>query len=150
MNQIKIGIFIQKKRKERNLTQEQLAEKLGVSNKTVSKWECGKAIPDYSLVENLCKILKISTADLFNGEESSQFNETQMLEMLKRLQFLENQKNLIIGLFLIGSGLTCYCISHFFGGSTVKDFISGVFSGLSIFEILIGTYVSISATVKNK
>ena len=61
MNQIKIGNYIQKKRKEKNLTQEQLAEKLSVSNKTISKWECGKALPDYSLVEMVCEILGIST-----------------------------------------------------------------------------------------
>ncbi|MGM9626262.1 MAG: helix-turn-helix domain-containing protein, partial [Eubacteriales bacterium] len=50
MNQLIIGKFIARKRKEKNLTQEQLAEKLGVSNKTVSKWECGKCMPDYSIV----------------------------------------------------------------------------------------------------
>ena len=47
MNKIKIGNYIQLKRKEKKLTQEQLAEKLCVSNKTISKWECGKALPDY-------------------------------------------------------------------------------------------------------
>lgn len=50
MNQIAIGKFITKKRKEQNLTQEQLANRLGVSNKTVSKWETGKCMPDYSVI----------------------------------------------------------------------------------------------------
>ena len=50
MNQQVIGKFISLKRKEKNLTQEQLAEKIGVSNKTVSKWENGKCMPDYSVI----------------------------------------------------------------------------------------------------
>ena len=55
MNQLVTGKFISQKRKEKNLTQEQLAEKLGVSNKTVSKWETGKCMPDYSVVKSLCE-----------------------------------------------------------------------------------------------
>ena len=57
MNQLVIGKFILQKRKEKNLTQEQLAEKLGISNKTVSKWETGKYMPDYSVVKNLSEFL---------------------------------------------------------------------------------------------
>ena len=55
MNQAAIGSYIAKKRREKNLTQEQLAETLGVSNKTISKWENGKCMPDYSIIEQLCK-----------------------------------------------------------------------------------------------
>ena len=69
MDQIAIGKFITKKRKEQNLTQEQLAERLGVSNKTISKWETGKCMPDYSIVELLCKELNTTLAELMNGEE---------------------------------------------------------------------------------
>lgn len=50
MNQIKIGNYISEKRKKQNLTQSELAEKLAVSNKTVSKWECGNCMPDYSVI----------------------------------------------------------------------------------------------------
>ena len=53
MSQQDIGRFIAEKRRMKNLTQEQLAERLGVSNKTISKWETGKSMPDYSLVEAL-------------------------------------------------------------------------------------------------
>ena len=69
MDQVKIGNFIAEKRKEKNLTQEQLAEKIGVSNKTVSKWECGRCMPDYSMIEGLCKELDISISELINGHE---------------------------------------------------------------------------------
>ena len=63
MNQIMTGSFIARKRKEKNLTQAALAERFGVSNKTVSKWETGKCMPDYSVIELLCKKLEITVAD---------------------------------------------------------------------------------------
>ena len=57
MNQTAIGSYIARKRKEQNLTQEQLAQQLGVSNKTISKWENGKCMPDYSIIQKLCEAL---------------------------------------------------------------------------------------------
>lgn len=72
MNQIVIGKFIAQKRKEQNLTQEQLAERLGVSNKTVSKWESGKCMPDYAVVKRLCEELRITVAELMDGKEAEE------------------------------------------------------------------------------
>ena len=72
MNQLLTGKFISQKRKEKNLTQEQLAEKLGVSNKTISKWENGKCMPDYSVVKSLCEELEITVA-FFISELLSSF-----------------------------------------------------------------------------
>ncbi|MDO4282496.1 MAG: helix-turn-helix transcriptional regulator [Clostridia bacterium] len=54
MNQEKIGLFIRELRKEKNMTQEQLAENLGVTDKSVSRWENGKTMPDYTLLKPLC------------------------------------------------------------------------------------------------
>lgn len=142
MNQFKIGKYIQLKRKEKNITQEQLSEKLGVSNKTISKWECGKALPDYSLVESLCEMLEISTSELFNGEDNA-LEEKTTIEMLERIQRLENQKNTILGIMLMILGIACICLSHFFGGSHIQDFISGVLLGLAIGEMLIGVFITV-------
>ena len=69
MNQDKIGKFIAELRKNKKLTQTELAKRIGVSNKTVSKWECGNAIPDYGVFENLCKEFNISVNELLNGEK---------------------------------------------------------------------------------
>lgn len=68
MNQEKIGLFIAKYRREKNMTQEDLAEKLGVSNKSISRWENGKTMMDISLFEPLCNELDISIIELLNGE----------------------------------------------------------------------------------
>ena len=68
MNQIKNGKFIAECRKKNNLTQMQLAEKLNITDRAVSKWENGKAMPDSSLMLDLCKELKISVNELLSGE----------------------------------------------------------------------------------
>ena len=70
MEQVAIGKFIAKKRKEQNLTQEQLAERLGVSNKTISKWETGKCMPDYTVIKSLCGELKVTVSELMDAEET--------------------------------------------------------------------------------
>lgn len=68
MNQIKIGQFISEMRKEKGLTQEQLADRLLISGKTVSKWECGKGLPEVSSMLPLCEALEINVNELLTGE----------------------------------------------------------------------------------
>ncbi len=89
MDQIKIGSFIAKKRKERNLTQEKLAEKLGITDRAVSKWETGKSLPDASIMLDLCRILGITVNDLLSGEELSmerinERTEKNLIEMVRQ------------------------------------------------------------------
>ena len=69
MDQIKIGKFILNCRKEKSLTQEQLAEKLSVTSKSISRWENGNTMPDYSLLKDLCSELNISVNELLSGEK---------------------------------------------------------------------------------
>ena len=88
MDQIKIGKFIQEKRKEKSLTQSELAEKLNVSDRAVSKWENGNCIPDVSNIQELCKILNITINDLFSGcvvdmKDNEKKLEENLLEMIK-------------------------------------------------------------------
>ncbi len=94
MNQIKIGKFIAECRKQKKLTQMQLAEKLGITDKAISKWERGIAMPDTSIMLELCDILSISVNELLCGEKiimenSNQKNEQLLLDMAKELE----QKN---------------------------------------------------------
>ena len=146
MNQLTIGKFISKKRKEKNLTQEQLAEKLGISNKTISKWETGKCMPDYGIVKELCEELEITIAELMDGEASEEksvraYDDEQIMDLLRRTQELEKQKNLLYGILLIVMGIALQALSHTFGGSNVKDFFSGLLLGISIAEMLVGIFV---------
>ena len=96
MEQVKIGKFIASKRTEQGLTQLQLAEKLGITDRAVSKWETGKSLPDASLMPELCKLLKITINDLLCGEVVSVENynekaEKALLEMVKKEE-MQNKK----------------------------------------------------------
>ena len=109
MNQVKVGKFIAECRKNNNLTQKQLAEKLNITDRAISKWENGKSLPDSSIMLELCDILKISVNDLLNGEvvlvdNYKEKSEKLILEMAKqkedadrRLLFLE----IVIGVFSV-------------------------------------------------
>lgn len=80
MDQIKIGKFIQEKRRERKLTQEQLAEKLNITDRAISKWENGINMPDAGTIPELCNILDISINDLFSGEKVAMKKQTEKVE----------------------------------------------------------------------
>ena len=82
MDQIKIGKFIAECRKKANLTQMQLAEKLGITDKAISKWERGIAMPDSSIMLELCDILDISVNELLSGERINMENDNQKTEQL--------------------------------------------------------------------
>ena len=82
MDQIKIGKFIAECRKKNNLTQMQLAEKLNITDRAISKWENGKAMPDSSMMLDLCNELKISVNDLLYGEMMSMENKNEKQEQL--------------------------------------------------------------------
>ena len=91
MDQIKIGRFIAESRKKVKLTQIQLAEKLGITDKAISKWETGKSMPDTAIMLQLCDILEISVNELLSGEKISmentnQKNEQLLLDMSKELE----------------------------------------------------------------
>ena len=89
MDQVKIGKFIAECRKKEKLTQAQLAEKLNITDRAISKWETGRAMPDSSIMLELCDILKISVNDLLSGEVVTMDNynkelENNLLEMIKQ------------------------------------------------------------------
>jgi len=82
MDQIKIGKFIAECRKKNNLTQMQLAEKLNITDRAISKWENGKGMPDSSIMIDLCNELKISVNELLSGEMISMENKNEKQEQL--------------------------------------------------------------------
>ena len=93
MDQEKIGVFISTLRKEQGMTQQQLADAIGVSNKTISKWECGKGMPELALIVPLCHILKISINEFLSGEHLLENGYTEKAEVnMNLLQETENSK----------------------------------------------------------
>ena len=105
MDQVKIGKFIAECRKQNNLTQMQLAEKLGITDRAVSKWERGKSLPDAAIMLDLCALLNITVNDLLSGEVISMDNQNKrteelLLEMAKQKE--ESDKRLLFGEILVG------------------------------------------------
>ena len=113
MDQERIGTFIAALRKEKGLTQEQLAEKLNVNNKTVSRWETGKNMPDYSILESLTNELGITVNELIHGEriikeEIIREYDHNLVEVLKEYKRLKRAKNIILCILLVLAGITVW------------------------------------------
>ena len=110
MNQEKIGKFIASCRKSKNITQQELAEKLGVSDRTIGNWENGRNMPDLSLFKPLCDELDITLNDLLSGEKVSEKEYQEKLEenIINTIDYtnkkIENH-NSFIGLILIVFGI---------------------------------------------
>lgn len=104
MNQSEIGKFIARRRKEKKLTQAQLAEKLNITDRAVSKWETGKSMPDSSIMLELCQILGITVNELLSGEEvdmeSVEKKADENLLALKRKDENNMTKNVLLTLFV--------------------------------------------------
>lgn len=105
MDQVKIGQFIAERRKAIGLTQMQLAEKLGLTDRAISKWENGRSMPDSSIMLDLCEILKINVNDLLCGEVVSMDNynkelEKNLLEMIEQKE--EHDRQLLKMEWVIG------------------------------------------------
>ena len=104
MDQIKIGKFISAMRKEQGLTQRQLADKLLISDKTVSKWECGKGMPEVSLMLPLCDALGINLNELFSGEKLTDADykkkaEENIMNLVKEKS--ESKKKIILSVIVM-------------------------------------------------
>ncbi len=104
MNQEKIGKFILELRKEKNMTQMDLADKIGVTDRAISKWENGKGMPDLSLIQPLCKELGITINDLLSGEkiDKNDYQEKFEENVLNTIKY-SNEKIIKCIVFYIGT-----------------------------------------------
>ena len=112
MDQIKTGRFIAEQRKAHGMTQRQLAEKLSVSDKTVSKWECGNGLPEVSLMLPLCELLSINVNELLSGERLDadsykQHAEENMMKLIDERK--ENKRKLILEVVVVMITLLASC-----------------------------------------
>ena len=108
MIQESIGKFIAQERKNAGMTQEQFAEKLGVSNRSVSRWENGKTMPDFSLFPLICQILKISTTELLNGKRIEKIDMNHTICLLIDFFEKEHRKNLLTITKRVISSFGCF------------------------------------------
>ncbi len=144
MDQIKIGKFIAERRKSQNLTQMQLAEKLSITDRAVSKWETGKSLPDSSIMLELCDILGITVNDLLCGEVVTMDNynkelEKNLLEMVKQKE--ESDKRLLRIEIVMGICCILPLIASVIIALTVpmEEWLSGVIVLASLIPLLVAT-----------
>ena len=147
MDTLKIGAFIAERRKEQNLTQLQLAEKLGITDRAVSKWENGKAMPDSSIMLELCKALKISVNDLLSGEivtmNQNEKQEQILLEIVKEKE--KTDKNLLkleifLGVLVSVALFTLIAVASFV---PMESWIRVVLISLGFAIFLVGAFVAL-------
>lgn len=137
MDQLKIGSFIAERRKAQNLTQMQLAEKLNITDRAVSKWETGRSLPDAALMTELCEILNITLIDLFSGEvvTMSDYNkelEKKLLEMTKQKEVADRR------MLHIEIAIGVICLLFMLSLTAIASFVQ-MEEWLRILLILIGT-----------
>jgi len=140
----RIGKFIASCRKKQKLTQEQLAEKLNITYKAVSKWETGKGLPDASIMKDLCNILKITVNELLSGEFIDKNNydknvEKRLLEMIKQKQEYDKRLlriEILMGIISILPLLISTIIVLVF---SIEEWLASVIVGTSIIPLLLAT-----------
>lgn len=153
MQQKKIGEFIAERRKLRNLTQAQLAEKLGITDRAVSKWETGKSLPDASIMLDVCEILGISVNELLSGEVLEMTNYNEMAE--KNLLEMKRQKEqsdrrllkieIVIGLLISAVFFALIFIASF---ANIEDWlrITLIITGFIPFAVMVPFAIRIEQT----
>lgn len=152
MNQEKIGTFIAELRKEKNMTQEQLAEKMGVTNKSISRWENGKTLPDLSMISLLAEELQVEISELLNGRKMTSdelielrntidhiitYSNTTQVEKTTKLNFYFTAG--LFCIFIVILNEQFQILSYIFKYN-ISEFISGLLCGFGLLFELIGFY----------
>ena len=128
MDLVKIGKFLQELRKEKRLTQEQLAEQIGVSRRTVSRWETGSNLPDLDVLIELSDIYSVDLREILNGErKSEQMNEELKETVLQVADYSNEEKARLLRrmhwLFIAGFvGFVVFLVITFLGMDTITPY----------------------------
>ncbi len=142
MDSKKIGTFIANKRKEKQMTQKQLGEALGCSDKLISKWECGNGLPDVSMMLPLCELLEINVNELLSGEHLTQDSYSRKAEenMMNLMKTSENEKKrmikgMISGVVLILGFMLVLCFFSMTSATPIP--LVNYLDGMGILEVLV-------------
>lgn len=140
MDMDKIGKFIANKRKEKGLTQIELADKLNITDRAVSKWECGKSLPDSSIMLELCKILDITVNELLSGEEQEMqdYNKQAELKLVELVRQKEEADKRLLNVEIV-----LMIISILFLFATVAVFAFVELPSWAKILILVGGFVQL-------
>lgn len=146
MDQIKIGAFLKELRKEKNLTQEQLAERLNVSGRTVSRWETGSNMPDIGLLIEIAELYDVSIPEIVNGERKSENMDQETRDTaIKMAEYSQNEvrsgKQMVIGyllslfgIFIIISALSIFPSDSSWG--SIYSIVGSIFLVIGVYFII--------------
>ena len=146
MDQIKTGKFIAERRKEKGLTQSRLAEMLLISDKTISKWECGNGLPEVSLMLPLCEILEISVNELLCGEklDTSEYKnkaEELLMDFMKEREV--NKKKIILAVIAtLATLLPTLTLIMIAGYLEMETWLRGLLIGIGLCSLVLGLVVA--------
>ena len=151
MDQKKTGSFLRELRKEKQLTQEQLAEQFGVTNRSVSRWETGSNMPDLGILVELADFYDVDIRDIIDGERKGEDMNKEEKERLQLVaDYAENEKNIllmrlriisIVGLVSLVAGLVMLVISRD-NNLPVYDYLMGTLMGVAIGALLVAVFYS--------
>ena len=151
MDQKKTGSFLRELRKEKQLTQEQLAERFGVTNRSVSRWETGSNMPDLGILVELADFYDVDIRDIIDGERKGEDVNNEEKERLQLVaDYAENEKNIllmrlriisIVGLVSLVAGLTMMVISRE-NNLPIYDYLMGTLMGVAIGALLVAVFYS--------
>lgn len=155
MDTQKIGRFIALARKNKQMTQAELGECVNVSDKAVSKWECGKCLPDSSLFEEISKALGVSMIELLKGEYIEKDNEKvennkNIILLIDEIQKLKRNESLVGALcaLLISFITLVYSVIYEPGVKAYEQFFSGCIKGISAGCLILGIFLIFNVWVK--
>ena len=151
MDQKKVGSFLRELRKEKQLTQEQLAERFGVTSRSVSRWETGSNMPDLSILVELADFYDVDIRDIIDGERKGEDMNKEEKERLQLVaDYAETEKNTllmrlrifsIVGLISLIAGLTMMVISRD-NNLPIYDYLMGALMGGAIGALLVAVFYS--------
>ena len=151
MDQKNVGLFLRELRKEKQLTQEQLAERFGVTSRSVSRWETGSNMPDLSILVELADFYDVDIRDIIDGERKGEDMNKEEKERLQLVaDYAETEKNTllmrlrifsIVGLVSLIAGLTMMVISRD-NNLPVYDYLMGTLMGVAIGALLVAVFYS--------
>ena len=144
MNQQKIGVLLKELRKEKNLTQAELAEKLGVSNRSISRWENGMTMPDFDLLIELADFYEVDVREILDGERNNTGRAVHKEEVLLMAEYTNQEKRrltrVVRWMFLYGLlALTTNMLLEQLG---IHNFLTGFLCGSVVGTMLIGVLLT--------
>ena len=148
MDQQKIGTFLKELRKEKNITQEQLADKMMVSRRTVSRWETGSNMPDLDILIDISEFYDVDLKEILNGERKTKTVDSEMKEtVLQVAEYSNDDKEKLVKrvnlLFIIALAfLTVGMVTMFLLTGPASDFINGICLGVGYGMVILGVIMT--------